>query len=257
MKKTIWATGILLLLTPRLFAGFSVTPFILSFDAATKGNARFVEAYHLNDQEKPVPVELSVRLREVDINGKIIYREDVDVSGDFVIYPERIILMPKERQRIQIKYVGDPRVFGSEKVYAILATEVDIAEPQSVEPRTASGEVMVKSRYAILAVMRPDKPRPNVKVDSIRAVKDAKGQNMMSLVLNNTGTGMQKLENMTLVIIGGKEGGNNNSRFTLRPDIEQEVTKNSLFPGFQRRLVFPWPTQVPLGEVKAIVSFGN
>lgn len=254
-----FATGLLLcLLIPgALLARFSVTPFILDFVPSENKTTKFIEVYHLNESEAPVPVELSVQVRDVTIDGEIVYHKDENASGDFVIYPERLILYPEERQKIQIKWVGNPDSLLVEKVYAIMATEVELDEPSSVEPQVASGQLTLRNRYAVLAVMKPRRARPEVLVDSIYQRETGGDEMEMVLVINNSGTGMQKLPGMVITALHESTGNNKDKKMTYRPELTREQTKNSLFPGQKRRFVMPWPENFPTGKLRAVVSFDN
>ncbi len=252
MKQSVLTAFLGMLIPATLMAGFSVTPFILEFVPSANRTTKFIEAYHLNDNDSPVPIELSVQVRDVSIDGEIVYHTDEKAAGDFIIYPERAILYPDERQKIQIKWAGNPDSLDVEKVYAIMVNEVKIEEENDVTPQSASGQLQLKTRYAVLAVMKPEKPRPEIQVDSIYQRSSQESVKEMVLVLRNTGSGMQKLSDMEMTVL---QSGEKKNKHTFRPKLTKEQTKNSLFPGQSRRFVIPWPNQVSPGDIRAVVSF--
>jgi hypothetical protein len=79
----------------------------------------------------------------------------------------------------------------------------------------------------------------------------------MILLINNKGTARQKLQGIKLQVTPLDNNGKLiiNKSVVYKPVIAMSQTKQSLFPGYLRRLTMPWPPGLPVGPIKVTVEF--
>jgi fimbrial chaperone protein len=81
-------------------------------------------AYVINGSKELVPIKLSVTNWRIDEEGNNINEE----TEDFLIEPTQLLLRPKEKKVITVRYVG-PVDLDREETFQILAAEVPVRAP--------------------------------------------------------------------------------------------------------------------------------
>jgi fimbrial chaperone protein len=206
----------------------------------------------------PVPVEINIAAREITPTGQVIYPSTLG-SDDFVVYPSQFILYPGDSKKVQIQWVG-AIVPGKEISFGFISTQLplDIKKDRKEKPTGAKAVVNLATRYEGVIVVRPAGIKPDVVVDTAYSRKDSAGMSLVT-VLNNKGTGMQSLKGMGLTLVAVDKNGK--LEFSQRAQIKdikpQATTNQSLFAGFKRMVVVPWPDGFPVGPVKATAAFPN
>jgi fimbrial chaperone protein len=238
-------------------AGFSMTPLIVTLEPSKQITTGEVVIKFEGEVKAPTAIEIKVKGREVAQDGvTVLYPEDKS-TDDFVVYPSQIVLMPGEMQRVQIKWVGEsmPK---KEISYGLIAEEAPIKLGDENEARTKPmGRVIITGRYEGAIVVLPGGGKPNTVVDSAKSGLDTAGNNRLILLINNKGSGRQKLRGLKLQITPLDKNGKMvfNKSLDYKPIIPDELTKQSLFPGYLRRLIMPWPPGLPVGPIKVTVGF--
>ena len=208
-------------------------------------------------QNSPVPVEINISAREITLDGKVAYPNSIG-ADDFVVYPSQFILYPGDTKKVQVQWVGS-QVPSREISYGFVATQLPLKfkEPKE-KPTRAIAIVDVLTRYEGIIVVRPQNISPQVKVDSAYVQNDSAGTSMV-LMLNNIGTAMQPLKRMSMTIVPYEKDGKINlgqkAQFT---DVKlPSNTTQSLWPGFRRKIVIPWPASLPVTPISATVTFAG
>lgn len=208
-----------------------------------------------NNENTPVPVEISISAREVTPDGSVIYPSSQG-ADDFVVYPSQFILYPGDSKRIQVQWVGSA-IPGKETSFGFISTQLplDIKSPKET-PKTAVGIVQVSTRYEGIIVVRPSGVKPDVIVDTAYSRRDSAGTSLV-VVLNNKGTGMQPLKSMSLFVSPIDPAGK--VRFDQKVLIKEikpsKASNQSLLAGFKRMVSVPWPTDLPVGPVRVAAVF--
>jgi len=243
---------------PPVHAGFSVSPQIVTLEPSGRRSQQWVTVRHANDDDLPVAVELSILKREMDETGRIHHATEESDDG-FVLYPAQMILYPGETQVVFIQWIKGAAV-DKELVFSLVAQSVPIdpgAQKGGEEERGGVRlELRTIVRYEGLIFVRPQKARPDVVVESASVLVDGTPTTMLDLVLLNRGSARQKLKGMTLTVASvGTDGSPGGSAVTYRPRLPEDLTKHSLYAGYRRRFVLPWPEGVPVGPVKVTAAF--
>jgi fimbrial chaperone protein len=239
-------------------AGYSMTPLVTTLDLSKNiTSAEVLIKSETGDAKIPMAIELKVKARDVDTNGtRVLYRDDGS-DKNFVVYPSQIVLMPGETQRVQIKWVGDamPK---KEIAYGLIAEQAPVKLGDEDAVRTqAMGRINVLVRYEGAIIVIPPGVQSRVVVDSAVAGKNKEGKNRLLLTIHNAGTGRQTMIGMKLRVSQLDKSGKivPKADFTFKPVLTSQQTKQSLFPGYTRKLDLAWPSGVRVGPVKATIEF--
>ncbi|MDB5106373.1 MAG: hypothetical protein JWP91_4062 [Fibrobacteres bacterium] len=206
-------------------------------------------------QSAPVPVEINISARVINLDGSVSYPSSIG-ADDFVVYPSQFILYPGDTKKIQIQWVGTT-VPSKEVSLGFIATQLplQLKEPKE-KPKSAMGLVSIETRYEGIIVIRPKGVKPAVIADTAYSRKDSTGTSLVVL-LNNKGTGLQSLKNMQLSVAPLDKNGKFkfNERILVKEVKSSIATSQSVFPGFRRMVVLPWPTDLPVGPVAVMPVF--
>jgi fimbrial chaperone protein len=239
-------------------AGYSMTPLITILEPSNHiTSAEVVIKFEQGDAKVPMAIELKVKGREVSLDGStVLYHEDKS-TDDFVVYPSQVVLLPGESQRVQIKWVGES-IPKKEITYGLIAEQAPVKLGDEDKVRTkAEARIIVLLRYEGIIAVRPAGIKPNIVVDSTYSRVDSTGAAHLVLLLENTGTGLQKLAGMKLQVTPIDKNGKTivNKSVMYKPELAPAQTKNSIFAGFHRKIDVPWPSDLPVGPVKVRAEF--
>jgi fimbrial chaperone protein len=272
MRVSVFS-GILLVFSASAALGsrFNMNPWILIFEPDNKVISQMVTYTYqgenaaqnpqaqgpaANDAENaPVPVEVSIVGREVNLDGKVIYPNSQG-ADNFVVYPSQFILYPGDSKKIQVQWVGagsPPK----EVAFGFISTQIPLElDKNRPRPKSVVGKISIASRYEGIIVVRPRGAKPLVVVDSAYSVKDTAGTSLVFL-LNNKGNGVQQIKNLGVTVTPLDAGGKIlfAQRIKLKEVKAEVVTNQSLFPGFRRKIVLPWPEGLPVGPVNVTAEF--
>jgi P pilus assembly chaperone PapD len=209
-----------------------------------------------NDEKNtPVPVEISLSSREINLDGSVIYPSSQG-ADDFVVYPSQFILYPGDVKKVQVQWVGSalPK---KEISLGFISTQLPLKfeEPQE-QPKTAIARVEIQTRYEGIIVVRPPNVKPDVVVDTAFYRSDSTGMHM-AVILNNKGTGLQALKNMEFTVVPLDANGNMKlgEKIQVRNIPSSTATSQSLMAGFRRKVEAPWPGGFAVQPIHVTVEF--
>lgn len=237
--------------------GYSLNPLITILDISKKQTSAEVVVKFEGEVKTPVAVELKVTGREISLDGKKVLHHEDKSAENFIVYPAQIILMPGDIQRVQVKWVGDSIPL-KEITYGLIAEETPMKIGDEEDKREkAEARLLMRARYEGVIVLRPAGVKPNVIVESTASKTDSLGKPRLLLTLHNKGTGLQNLAGMKIRIAPISKDGKSISTksITYTPQLSKEQTNHSIFAGFYRTLDLPWPSDIPVGPVNAVVDF--
>ncbi len=266
------------LILPRAFgSNYTFSPYILIFQPQKKIVGQIVtfnfqsDTPPINDgssvpiqgpqenkmQNNPIPIEISIAAREVNLEGAVIYPNSIGAEN-FVIYPSQFILRAGSSKKVQVQWIGET-LPPKETAFGLIVTQLPLKfkEPKE-KPTKATASVEIMTRYEGVIVIRPPDVQPEVKVDTAYSQKDSTGT-LLVLILDNKGTGMQTLKKMVLSIAPLDQDG----KIKLREKREYKdmvmpsSAAQSIFPGGKRKLAFPWPPDFPVCPINAWVTFST
>lgn len=247
-----------LMFVPQVHASFSITPQIITLDPSGRKSQQWVTIMHSRDNDLPMAIEVRILKREMDISGRVSHPSD-ETDEDFVVYPAQMILYPGEMQMVYVQWAGNAHP-DNELVYSFIAENVPIElksenEDDGVRDK-ARVEVRTLVRYEGLIFVRPPKVTPDVVVESAHVEMDEAGRPQLNVMLYNRGSARQKLQGMILNIVPVQgDGSAIDKTVRYQPPLPKDQTTHSLYAGYRRRCVMPWPEGVPVGPVKVTVTF--
>ena len=232
--------GCLLSLLAAAPAGaFQIVPISQDFEPTGRGADQTFQVE--NDRDEVVTVTIAMALRKVDIDGK----ETLVPTEDFTVFPTEIVLQPKASRVVRAKWMGDPSPT-SELAYRIIAEET----PLNVRRETPGASVFLTVRYVGSIYIVPKGGRADVVVASAQAARNAQGQPQLDLVLENKGSRHAILDAPSVTVTAGGV-----SKTLDKAAIDKALTGENILARTQRRVVFPWPSGLPVGAVQAQVKY--
>ncbi|MDB5050411.1 MAG: hypothetical protein JWO30_3482 [Fibrobacteres bacterium] len=252
-------------------SNFSMDPWILIFEPQKKILTQVVTFTYQGGPRKdpsaqsgplpsamdnaPVPVEITIPGREVTLDGKLSYPAS-QAGNDFVVYPSQLILYPGDSKKVQVQWVGET-LPDKEISLGFIATQLPLKLNDKLDqPKRPVGVMLMQARYEGVIVVRPANVKPRVVVDTAYYRNDSTGTNLVT-VLENKGTGLQPLRNMELAIAPLDKAGKPalSQRTTVKVKSDSPAITQSLFAGFKRMVVAPWPPGFPVGPVNVTPIF--
>jgi len=223
---------------------FQIVPISRTFAPAGAGATQSYEL--VGDKSETQAVEISVVKRDMDLDGKETYKPADD---DFLIYPPQIILKPGTSQTVRVTWVGDVTP-AQELSYRLVAQQVPInlKKPEVSKPKPTTGKVEILLSYMGSLYIRPADLQPKVVLSSV-TVQNAQGKPAIALILDNQGAARATLKTFSLNLTSGGK------TITLKPEQLKEINTHTILANHQRRFVFPYPAELPQGNVTATFEY--
>lgn len=235
-----------------LYAGslysWAVSPTNITLNAKSKKQG-FIEMRNTEDRE--IPVEIHVARRFVDEEGND--RLERDDRGDFVVYPEHVVLKPKDTRMVRIIWKGK-RKLDYEESYRLVFNEQTVSLPKNIEDldtqedAKAGVSLTFTMRYIIALYMAPhEKTKPQLVVEEHKFVKEGDATYLECLV-NNTGTKHAPINVVTSEIVASYNKEGKKQEFTIPEETLIESFKKdniNILAQHKRRLRFKWSDGFP------------
>lgn len=141
---------------------FSVLPFLFSFKfnpmsqslelgQKNKSAQFFVE----NDTSENLAIELSVRERKMDVNGK----EELPQTSELSVFPPQMIIPPKEKRTVRVVWNG-PAKLETEKAFRVIAEQMNL----DVDKKTKKGSgIKIMMKYMAAFYITPEDAASDLK----------------------------------------------------------------------------------------------
>lgn len=177
----------LLLISPITFA-FKLSPMSLTLEK----NSQFKGTVQIeNESSEPMAIEISIAKRIMDESGKETHPI---VTNLFQIYPEQIILSPKQKRSVRIEWKGDKKI-KEEKAFRLIAEQL----PIEVDGKSKTG-IKLLLKYIAAIYIAPEDTKSKIEI-SLNSQKE----NTIQLHVKNTGTKHQILKDAVLILTMDKE----------------------------------------------------
>jgi P pilus assembly chaperone PapD len=152
--RAILSVGICLFLALTANAGYSLSPMITILEPMDGKASAEIELKFIGDVKVPVAVELTLKVREIDINGNVVNVDDKSVNN-ISVFPTQIVLMPDDVQLVQVQWVGET-VPKKEIAFSLISVEAPVkTEEPKEKPTKAVGMVTLLTKYVAIVVVRP------------------------------------------------------------------------------------------------------
>lgn len=234
--------GAALLDSGAALASFDISP--ISAELAPAGPRATISYTVQNTSTNKVPLQLYVVAREPDLEGKEVYKDSAEVEGLFQIYPSQVVLNPKEKRTIRVSWLG-AATLKQELAYRLISEELpfDVDDPNKTYTKVTAS-VKVASKYVGSLYVRPNGAVANI---TARGEPTLDATPKLALDLENKGTAhlILRKAKMSLEAIGAKK-----TVISLTDEQMQPILNNNILAGKTRRIVMPWPKNLPVGPVK-------
>ena len=160
----------------------------------------------------------------MSIDGQETNRE----TRDFLVFPENVLIGPKQSQVVRVQWRGSPTP-DKELAYRIIAEQLPLR--RSLAPNARAIQIVV--RYVGSLYVVPSGVRPDIVVKSTRAVTDPQHRRVLELVLHNKGRSHTLLDGPVLTVTAG------GASRTLKTNQLKELEGQNVLAKFQAAVPDP------------------
>lgn len=165
MAKIISMSLILIsaaLAIPSVSWAFRFSPMVVEFAPSGSRSTQVLVIENPGDEKLPVQIEAFAR--STNAKGEEVRTK----TEDFVIYPEQVVLLPKEKRNVRVSWSGEIKD-GKEKAYRLVASQlpVDFREKNS-DPKKTSVNLKFLLQYVASAYVVPEGALPKVIVKDVK-----------------------------------------------------------------------------------------
>ncbi len=205
-----------------------------------------------NPGDQRIAIQLSVHSRFVNEDGE----EQLPATSDFTIFPHQLILKPKESRVVRITYVG-PKKLIREVAYRVVAEQMPV--DLKAKEIQAGARLKFLIKYQTSVYVRPEGAKPQLKVESVRALEKEGKDRELELVVMNDGLAHKILAGAVLRMVATPQSNDTStpsSPSSSTPRVLSGATVKPLetvnvLAGSRRRILLPWPKDLPVHEYKA------
>jgi len=217
------------------YGSFSLKPAVITMNVG--GGERVVFVDIENTGKEPIAVSLKVLERVLDLDGNL------DIKGlaqcnDFLVYPSELIIRPKERAKVQLKYKGTKKVT-ADKSFILFSEEVLLPVVEDENENEVKVGVNTLMSYYTIINMETGKEGKLTFVSS-KFIDGGK----IEVIVENTSGGRVKVGDLAI-----KTSTDVINDFT--------GTKNSILPGQRRRFTFKYLRPLTSKEVKFVTKINK
>ena len=223
-KKFLYLFLALFLLVNMSLAAYQLSPLNVTYDASGTGSAKVYTI--VNDSDSPIAIEVKAVKRSIDIDGEE-YNEDA--SAYFLIQPNKMIIKPQSTQLVRVQYRG-PRIVTKETAYRIVSEQIPYS--QGAQAQSEGQTISFLFVYSTSAYVRPTKV-----IERVSASASINSDGKLEIVLENTGSVHQLLNNLTLTITGSS-----GAVYKLSDEEVAPLNGENLLVDSRRRLVIDIPS---------------
>lgn len=228
MSKLIPVFSVLLVI-PAICSAFRFSPMVVEFEPSG-GRATQVLVIE-NPGDDKLPVQIEAFARSTDAKGAEVRNK----TEDFVIYPEQVVLLPKEKRNVRVSWVGEISD-GREKAYRLVASQlpVDFREQNSAPKKSSTVNLKVLLQYVASAYVTPKGAVPLVQITEVKKV----GARKVAVTFHNAGSAHKVLLFKSLKV---KAGVKTLADLTTHKGVESV----NLLPGDRAVVEIETTTEVP------------
>ena len=237
MHKRIAAAFIMLLLPFALMA-YQLSPLNVTYDPTGAGSAKVYTI--VNDSDSPIAIEVRAEQRIIDIDGN---EANQDGSAYFSIQPNRMIIRPDSTQLVRVQYRG-PQTVTKELSFRIISEQIPM--PRGAQDAESGQMISFLFVYSTSAYVKPSRIVESV-TPSVTATDDGK----LEVVLENTGSVHQMLNNLAITLTG-----DDGSSYVLSEEELGPLKGQNLLANSRLRTVIDMPDVLSgAGAVTADISY--
>lgn len=178
MTKIILRSAVVFLLLPSVAAwAFRFSPMVVEFTPSGPRSTQVLIIENPGDEKLPVQIEAFAR--STNKKGEEVRTK----TEDFAIYPEQVVLLPKEKRNVRVSWAGQI-TDGKEKAYRLVASQlpVDFREKNSA-PKKTSVNLKFLLQYVASAYVTPEGAQAHVVIKQVKRT----GPKKVSVTFANEG----------------------------------------------------------------------
>lgn len=232
------AVILLLFLLPFSVMAYQLSPLNVTYDPSGAGSAKVYTI--VNDSDAPIAIEVRAEQRIVDIDGN---EANQDGSAYFSIQPSRMIIRPDSTQLVRVQYRG-PQTVTRELSFRIISEQ--IAMPRGAQDNESGQMISFLFVYSTSAYVRPSRI-----VESVASSVTETEEGKLEIVLENTGSVHQMLNNLAITLTG-----DDGSSYVLSEEELGPLKGQNLLANSRLRTVIDMPDVLSgAGAVTADISY--
>lgn len=173
-----------LLVLPFLFS-FTFNPMSQSLEL---GSSQKASQFLLeNDTEEKMAIELTVKARSMDENGKEFLTDTSEIS----VFPPQVIIPPQEKRTIRVTWNGG-KTLEQEKAFRVIAEQLPLKVDEKTKSRSG---IQMLMKFMAAFYVTPEGAKPNIEVLSVKG--DGKE---LKITIENSGNRHRILADPTLTV---------------------------------------------------------
>lgn len=168
---------------------------VLEFTPAGPGATQVLVVENPGDEKLPIQIEGFAR--STNAKGEEVRTK----TDDLTIYPEQVVLLPKEKRNVRVMWTGEIKE-GREKAYRIVASQlpVDFREKNSA-PKKPSVNLKFLLQYVASAYVVPEGATAKIGVKEVKKT----GPQKVTLTFTNEGKAHKVLLFKSLKVSAGSQ----------------------------------------------------
>lgn len=207
-----------------LLCAFKFHPMSQSLDLGEgKKSSQFIVE---NDSTENMAIELTVKERKMDVNGK----EELPATSKLSIFPPQMIIPPKEKRTVRVLYNG-PEKIPSEESYRVVAEQL----PLNVNQKKKGTGIQMLMKYMAAFYVTPPNASPRV---SVEIISSENGK--LSFKVRNTGNKHQIIYKPKLTFRSKSE------KWSLAENDLQGFVGENVLAGSERIFTVSYAKRIPL-----------
>ncbi len=248
--KLAWSfVSIILIFQSYSLASFDMAPIIATVTPTGPGATTSFTI--TNSSDTKTPIQVVIYRREPDVDGKEKYESTQDSGEMFQIFPSQLILNPKEKRTLRVTYVGEPKL-KEELAFRIIAEEfpINVTDPKQVTTKAVASIAML-TKYIGSLYVKPVGTQPDIKVEG--SLNKVAGLPQMVLVIQNKGGEHFILKQAKFTVVNSVDG----KAYQLPKESLAAIGTQNILAGRSRKFSFPWPKEIPQGNVKVSLDLAK
>lgn len=226
---------VLMMAASGISHAMSVTP--LSLELTSSGGRDQVAV--TNDNDSPLPVEVTVQTLSVDENGENALKAGGD--EEFVIFPQQALIPPGGTQMFRVQWVGEPLLTES-RSFIVSFDQIP------VRMRLEKGQIGAQTVYGFGVVVNvaPPEGQPDLKVVATGVASGKDGKRHPQITVENASKTHGLLSQANIEVAAGNWSARM-SAFEVRNNVGIGLVQ----PGKRRKFLLP--VEVPAGAANVQV----
>jgi fimbrial chaperone protein len=216
----------------------AVEPLLL--DLTSSGRTAQQSVKVINNEARPLPVELSVSRLELGLDGE---QKTASSADEFLIYPPQAMIPKGGSQVFRIQWIGEPDIPKS-RSYQLMVSQLPVKMAKD------QNGIQIVMSFGVTVNVAPPAGKSDLVVTGASPVTDKDGKRRASLTVKNPGNKHAYLRQSLIELSGAGWSAQ------MTPALfAQKVGFGIVQPGKERRFLLPIEVPGNVGAIKAKVKY--